>query len=1134
MTPHAPFLTDEPDSLGADAFGHTDYAETLHSIVTDAEPPLAIGLFGRWGLGKSSIIGALQSRLSGDAETAFAYFDAWRYEEDSLRRQFLLDVATDLEKDGLLGKFDVKKQLRDIEYETQQVEEKLGSSRPRIARLLIIAAIFGLVALALILLGVVHSLSEGSFGKKVLVALVTAVVAGLAAAISQSISIDAVGLTRRRLEDPDRFAAKFVEVLGALKPRRLVIAIDNLDRSSPEKAVEVLSTIKTYLEPTVSPDALPRSSARPTVDKQIVFVIAVDDEALRRHLGAQEMVRGEGFDDAAAARYVEEYLAKFFGARLPIREILVDDMRDYVARRMTPLADARGLGPEETRDLITVVNAGLRGNPRGVKQFHNDLEVRLRLLEERERETDGGRPGIAPPVSGEVAMVAKLALIEREWPGAFRRLQVDPLVFELWEIDAKRYGMVDWDRTRAQAEEGDPPDHLVMDTAPVPEWRRFATFLRTTTRVRSTRIRALLNLRQSEIEVTLPGYGEFRDALTADERERVGELLESASAEERAELAAKVPDILAEEIARDYIDSARGVVDVVVSAAAFERHEGVRREVIRTAAEVPELKGEMPNLDPVAVLAAGELLDLETRQLLFEPFLLRFHRNDLAAEERAVTARALAPYIGDFTSEDREKVAGAIATGLSEEFDLILPFIEADESLLAVAPLDAALASMASQRGQGQLPDSPRPLHRQPAAPIAIARIAMRSPLGQTRGEQLLDVVRAIFEGSVVDPDDLAADLDGLRGLVGSVEGEHTEQFELLARTFQQHFAEVQQQSRAAMLAFAGEVLARSPGHVSEEVAPAIADQIFGASAQALVDLPLIDPIPEVFRRPFLERLDPLKTTPDLWGPALGQLWRLDPDGFVPHLIGSFDALLRADRPDAVDELLDTYHEPLAEVGEPFTSVALAALSDRLDQDNPGPPGLLARLAPMLGDEELDELARRHAEALATPAAGEQVRFVLENLPAEVASLRLRAAHHAIGRIEIDAGPPPPPLLSLVCASVGRLGREDQDRFADGLASVIRNWPGQAGPPAAAALRRVERLPVEPADVIAAALIEVESNFSDAEPRTEVLEAVWHLRVRKGSRVWKRLARRADELGHGEGDVERQLAGRLMDWLSEG
>jgi hypothetical protein len=1130
MTTHAPFLTDEPDSLGADAFGHTDYAETLHSIVTDAEPPLAIGLLGRWGLGKSSIVGALQSRLSGDAETAFAYFDAWRYEEDSLRRQFLLDVATDLEKDGRLKKFDVKKKLRDVEYETQEVEEKLGWSKPRIARLVIVAAIFGLIALALILLGVVHSLSEGSFGKKVLVALVTAVVAGLAAAISQSISIDAVSLTRRRLEDPDRFAAKFVEVLEALEPRRLVIAIDNLDRSSPEKAVEVLSTIKTFLEPTVSPEALPRSSARPTVEKQIVFVIAVDDEALRRHLSVQETVRSEGFDDAAAARYVEEYLAKFFGARLPIREILVDDMRDYVARRMTPLAEARSLGPEETRDLITVVNAGLRGNPRGVKQFHNDLEVRLRLLEEREREKDGGRPGIAPPVSGEVAMVAKLALIEREWPGAFRRLQVDPLVFDLWEIDAKRYGMVDWDRTRAQAEEGNPPNHGAIDTAAMPEWRRFATFLRTTTRVRSARIRALLNLRQSEIEVTLPSYGEFRDALTADERDRVGELLEAASAEERTALAAKVPDILAEEIERAYIDSARGVVDVVISTHAFERHEEVRREVIRSAAEVPELKGEMPNLDPVAVLAAGRLLDLETRRLLFEPFLLRFHRNDLAAEERAVTAHALAPFVGDFAAEDREELAGAIATGLSEEFDLILPFVEADGSLLAAAPLDAALASMASQRGQGQLPESPWPLHRQSAAPIAVVRIGMRSALGQERGVQLLDVVRAIFEGSVGDPEDLAADLGGLRELAGSVEEEHPDQFELLARTFQQHFAEVQQQSRAEMLAFVGEVLARSPEYASGEVAPAIADQLFGSPGQALVDVADLDPVPEVFRRPFLERLDPLKTTPEFWGAALEQLRRIDPEGFAPHLIGAFDALLRADHLDAVDQLLGTYRETLAEEPELFTPVATAALSDRVAQDNPGPPELLARMVAMLNVEEVDELGRRYAEALGRPAAGEQTRLVLEELPAEAASLRFLAAHFAIGRIEVDAGVPTVPLLSLVCASVGRLSEGDQDRFAAGLAAVVRNWPIQAGEPAVAALGRVERLRVEAADVIAEALIEIEPSFGEVESRSALLYVVWRLRVKKGSRVWKRLRDRSAELAEGEGSVEQELASRVQGW----
>jgi hypothetical protein len=35
MTPHAPFLVDEPDSLGKDGFGHVDFADALRSVVTD-------------------------------------------------------------------------------------------------------------------------------------------------------------------------------------------------------------------------------------------------------------------------------------------------------------------------------------------------------------------------------------------------------------------------------------------------------------------------------------------------------------------------------------------------------------------------------------------------------------------------------------------------------------------------------------------------------------------------------------------------------------------------------------------------------------------------------------------------------------------------------------------------------------------------------------------------------------------------------------------------------------------------------------------------------------------------------------------------------------------------------------------
>jgi hypothetical protein len=121
----------------------------------------------------------------------------------------------------------------------------------------------------------------------------------------------------------------------------------------------------------------------------------------------------------------------------------------------------------------------------------------------------------------------------------------------------------------------------------------------------------------------------------------------------------------------------------------------------------------------------------------------------------------------------------------------------------------------------------------------------------------------------------------------------------------------------------------------------------------------------------------------------------------------------------------------------------------------------------------------------------------------------------------------------LVGASIGRLSEEDQDRFADGLAEVIRNWPGQSGP-YAAELMRTEGLRVEAADLIAAALLEAEPAFGEVEPRLDLLRAVWHLRRQRNSRVWKRLEKRAQELGEGEGEVEQQVAMRLREMMGEG
>ncbi len=84
---------------------------------------------------------------------AFAYFDAWRYEEDSLRRQFLRDIAGTLKhRDQLrLRKdFDPDRDLGELDVDEQHTEEGFSLSWPRAKRALLIGLVLGGVAWLLI------------------------------------------------------------------------------------------------------------------------------------------------------------------------------------------------------------------------------------------------------------------------------------------------------------------------------------------------------------------------------------------------------------------------------------------------------------------------------------------------------------------------------------------------------------------------------------------------------------------------------------------------------------------------------------------------------------------------------------------------------------------------------------------------------------------------------------------------------------------------------------------------------------------------------------------------------------------------------------------------------------------------
>ena len=95
------YLSDEPiNKKEDDEFHHDAYAEILFRIVKEVDTPSNIGLFGRWGTGKTSIVKLLIDKLNtkntSGQKYAYFEFDAWKHAGDSLREQILLELNRNL------------------------------------------------------------------------------------------------------------------------------------------------------------------------------------------------------------------------------------------------------------------------------------------------------------------------------------------------------------------------------------------------------------------------------------------------------------------------------------------------------------------------------------------------------------------------------------------------------------------------------------------------------------------------------------------------------------------------------------------------------------------------------------------------------------------------------------------------------------------------------------------------------------------------------------------------------------------------------------------------------------------------------------------------------------------------------
>lgn len=387
----APLVNDAATAVNA-LPGFEAYVSTLAGILLDPEThtPLTLGIFGDWGSGKTSLMLQLKDKVTSGKEGRpthrAVWFNAWKYnQEQALWRALLLALLDDLERliprdrppdaaDGAEPE-QLLSTLRQALYRDAAWTEK-GAVRPDWGQALTAGAglAFGLV-LRSVGLGAVQEEALKAFGKGESVSQLSQLV--------QAFKREDLVHEQTQLRSLEQFQANFARLVEVLvrregaEDRKLVLFVDDLDRCTPDKAVQILEALKLFLD-------VPGC----------ITVLALS---------------GKEIENAILLHYQgkvnpKEYLEKIIQVPFILPPIEDKVMAEYV-KTLAPML------PETCAEVFALGLA--EPNPRQVKRVLNSFLLLNRL--------QGALP--APPQSITPVRLAKFVTIQHAYPEFYALLR---------------------------------------------------------------------------------------------------------------------------------------------------------------------------------------------------------------------------------------------------------------------------------------------------------------------------------------------------------------------------------------------------------------------------------------------------------------------------------------------------------------------------------------------------------------------------------------------------------------------------------------------------------------------------------------------------------------------------------------
>lgn len=440
-----------------DEFKHAEIANILKQIALECPMPFTIGLFGNWGTGKTTISNFLRELLSKAPHIAVITFDVWKFEQDPLRRQFLISAEKQLkEQKKLPDEFLLDKRLFCKVSEKLETHVKFDFIRALKEIWIYCIAVAIFLAVWVYSKDLVNAFSFSLF---------TSIILEILKSISKSTNIDTTTFEQDQLGAPDEFERLFEQMINELKDvERLIVIIDNLDRCEHKKVTELLATVKTFLE-----------------KPKCVYIVQCDEKAIKAYLR-------KAYEEIDP----DEYLRKFFNTVINIPNFIRSDLDSYTDKLLkktsiTAFADTK---------VSSIITTAFRENPRRIKQFINMLISHFLLAKERE---SGSSKSLYPEgvITKNIPFLAKFLIVRHNWPDFFEIIKEDPMILEEINLSYRDSKIKLSDKVK---------EMLTKD-------RKLDDFLRGTQLITSKYLRAFLYLKQSEEELKIPESEDIRIAL---------------------------------------------------------------------------------------------------------------------------------------------------------------------------------------------------------------------------------------------------------------------------------------------------------------------------------------------------------------------------------------------------------------------------------------------------------------------------------------------------------------------------------------------------------------------------------------------------------------------------------------------